>query len=160
MPVWHLVQLPNKFWERLPSCVGRRCRRTLIVGDRTQARNLPFWKRCTDRCGTGPYCMMRFRPARLTKTMKPTWTVHFSPKSCFGNDNAQEDESPPNKQCSILSDRHLGEPSQSTKGPICVSYTVLHDPVGRSSESSRMTETTISKSLSLQNIKKNCLSIW
>ena len=46
----------------------------------------------------------------------------------------QEDESPPNKQCSILSDRHWGEPSQSTKGPICVSYTMFHDPVGRSSE--------------------------
>ena len=46
----------------------------------------------------------------------------------------QEDESPPNKQCSILSDRHWGEPSQSKKGPICVSYTVFHDPVGRSSE--------------------------
>ena len=43
-------------------------------------------------------------------------------------------KNPPNKQCSILSDRHWGEPSQSTKGPICVSYTVFHDPVGRSSE--------------------------
>ena len=38
----------------------------------------------------------------------------------------QEDESSPNKQCSIFSDRHWGEPSQSTKGPICVSYTVFH----------------------------------
>ena len=46
----------------------------------------------------------------------------------------QEDQSPPNKLCSILSDRHWGKPSQSMKGPICVSYTVFHDPVGRSSE--------------------------
>ena len=42
-----------------------------------------------------------------------------------------EDKSPPNKQCSILSDRHWGEPSQLTKGPICFSYTVFHDPAGR-----------------------------
>ena len=62
-------------------------------------------------------------------------SVNSSPSANFWQGKVHEDESSPNKQCSILSDRHWGEPSQSTKGPICFSYTVFHDPAGRSSES-------------------------
>ena len=58
-----------------------------------------------------------------------------SEKMCHFQQLCMKNESPPNRQCSILSDRHWGEPSQSTKGPISFSYTVFHDPAGRSSES-------------------------
>ena len=64
----------------------------------------------------------------------PSNCTGFHSHHVMGEKSTQEDESPPNKQCSILSDRHWGEPSQSTKGPICVSYTAFHNPVGRSSE--------------------------
>ena len=49
----------------------------------------------------------------------------------FWDWQSQEDESPPNKRGSILSDRHWGEPSQSTKGPICSSLHGVSRP-GRS----------------------------
>ena len=66
--------------------------------------------------------------------LESAWLRRKKKKNFMIPGNKQEDESPPNKQCSILSDRQWGEPPQSTKEPICVSYTVFHDPVGRSSE--------------------------
>ena len=91
----------------------------------------------------------------------------------------EENESPPNKQCSILmiSGRHWGEPSQSQRKnqlvllhsvkhcviePIGFYYTVFHEPIGRSSDSGTRIWTSANRVVKHSVIEPNGLvfSLW